>query len=144
MVSLFIHIINYSKSCVSSFFVKVRPWLSCTAFWFLMHFSLLFFSLEDRKTCAFIISLRWPTFNIQYTKLTLVLHAFITGLCVVISFHCISGLLHTCQSMIFFFFNCTTGSGQAHCVLDVASHFIDSFFIHLEYNLKQYFKTLYE
>lgn len=94
-----------------------------------------FFPLEDRKTDAFLTSLSLPTFlHEQYTKLMLVLHASITP------FTRISGWLHAvCACFSLFVFIALLI--LAHCFLDAASLFYESFFISLEYNLKYYFRN---
>ena len=103
--------IDYSKSCVTSFFCQS---LTIAFFYsFLVFDAFLFFSLGDSKTDAFLTSLSLPTFfHEQYTEPMLVLHVFLTELSAVNPFAWISGWLHTCPRMLFFIcFYCIAGLG---------------------------------
>ena len=110
MFSLFIHIVDYSKSCVDSFFVKFGHDRLVQLFAFSCISLCLFFLLQTEKIYTLIVSLRLPAFfKIQIiTALTLV-NAFITGLSVLNSFYCVLDLLPSHQCTISFYL--TTGLG---------------------------------
>lgn len=94
MISLFIPVIDYSKSCQFIFLSDLDHDFRVQLFVFGVHFSVLFLSLADRKDYAAIISLGLPTsFIMQIVKaLVFVSNAFITAHSVLLSFNCISGL----------------------------------------------------
>lgn len=124
-------------------FIFCQIWTMTFLYTFLFSDAFLIaFSFSWRqKTHAFIISLRMPIFFNIWIIMVLILlsNEFITELSFLISFNCISSLLHTCQHTILFLIALLI---QAHCFLDtIASLFLDSFFISLEYNLKQYFRN---
>lgn len=107
-------------------------------FWYISH--CLFFLLKTENACLHhILKNAHILHYMNYNGTHLLSNEFITELSFLISFNCISSLLHTCQHTILFLIALLI---QAHCFLDtIASLFLDSFFISLEYNLKQYFRN---